>query len=412
MPRDTLPRIYVALPVQNELEYLPATLECIEKQEYPDFEAVVCVNQPDNWWSDPSKIKICRNNIATLDYLRNKTSIPLTVIDRATEKQGWKGKHYGVGWARKVVMDRASTKAKDSDIIVSLDADTTFPDSYFSALQSALDNAKNAAALSVPYYHKLTGDDQIDRLILRYEIYMRYYAINMWRIANPYCFSALGSAIALPVSTYKTIGGITPHLSGEDFYFLQKIRKYRDIVHWTDVPVYPAARFSNRVFFGTGPALIKGKEGDWKSYPIYKYSDFDDVKTTYDAFPGLFSSDGLTPMTSFLQTTFNTGDLWVPMRKNYRNVEQFVNACKNKIDGLRILQFLKEKNRTEKHSDEENLIEYLEEVHGEKLPGKMHHVLYELDFRRSEISDLNLIRDFLQNIENKFRLNHFRQKIA
>ena len=76
--------------------------------------------------------------------------------------------------------------------------------------------------LAVPYYHKLIGD-ATDRLILRYEIYMRCYLINLLRIQNPYAFTALGSAMAVTVRAYRKAGGLTPVKSGEDFYFLQNL---------------------------------------------------------------------------------------------------------------------------------------------------------------------------------------------
>ncbi len=97
----------------------------------------------------------------------------------------------------------------------------------FNRLLNTFKHHPDAVALSVPYYHNLTGDEEKDRAILRYEIYMRYYAINLWRIGSPYNFTAVGSAMALPVWAYRAIGGITPHKSGEDFYFIQKLRKYR-----------------------------------------------------------------------------------------------------------------------------------------------------------------------------------------
>ncbi len=91
-------------------------------------------------------------------------------------------------------------------------------------------------------------------------------------------FTAIGSAMALPVKSYRAIGGMTPHKSGEDFYFLQKLRKFGKVLTWNKEKVYPEARYSDRVFFGTGPAMIKGRDGDWSSYPIYPFELFDEIK--------------------------------------------------------------------------------------------------------------------------------------
>ena len=113
------------------------------------------------------------------------------------------------------------------------------------------------------------------------------------------------------------------------------------ILLWCDEHVYPKGRLSDRVGFGTGPAIEKGMDGNWNSYPIYKTEYFENIKKTFDLFPTLFEEDVDTPLTSFLQKQFNTDDIWSPLRNNYKDVKQFVRACETKVDGLRILQYLK-----------------------------------------------------------------------
>ncbi len=297
-------RIFVALPALNELDYLPQFINCLRIQTHKNSKLVACVNQPEEWWTNPEKLDICENNLNSLAYLDKLSGIDIEIIDMCSEGRGWRGKNFGVGWARKVAMDRISAQATDDDILISLDADTKFNANYFHSILENFRKNPAAVALSVPYYHELTCDEENDRAILRYEIYMRYYAINLWRISNPYSFTAIGSAIALPIKSYKAIGGITPHKSGEDFYFMQKLRKFGEILTWNPEKVYPAGRYSDRVFFGTGPALIKGRAGDWKSYPVYPHEYFDEVKCTVDLFPVLFKEDVPTPMDEFIKEKF------------------------------------------------------------------------------------------------------------
>ena len=401
MKSDKERKIYIALPVMDEMEYLPELINNIKKQKFKSFELYVCVNQPDEWWSDSKKESICLNNIRALELLKKVKQFPVTVIDKSSKGMGWKGKRFGVGWARKTIMDKISIKADKNDIILSMDADTSFSENYFSSISDSFKTDEKVVALSVPYYHKLTGDEIADRNILHYEIYMRYFSLNLWRIKNPYRFTALGSAIAVPVWAYKTIGGITPHKSGEDFYFLQKLRKYGKIKIWNNEKVYPAARFSDRVFFGTGPAMIKGKNGDWSSYPFYHFSLFDKIKKTFDLFSELYEKDIETPMTDFFNDQFNSENIWAPLRKNFKTRGNFVKACEDKVDGLRILQYLKTSQKDNKNSDEENLKEFLFEFYKNKEIEKLDPD--EFSFTESKISHLNLTRDFLVMKESELQ---------
>jgi hypothetical protein len=198
-------------------------------------------------------------------------------------------------------MDAINKVAKAKDIIVSLDADTTFRENYFSSLAENFSDHPDAVAIAVPYFHQLVEDEAANRAMLRYEIYMRYYSLNLWKIGSPYSFMALGSAMAFPLWAYRAVGGMTPKMSGEDFYFLQKLRKYGKMLFSNPEKVYPAARFSDRVYFGTGPAMIKGNQGDWTSYPIYSFHYFDEIRMTTDLFTEFFRKTKSTPVVSFLR---------------------------------------------------------------------------------------------------------------
>ena len=398
-------RIFIALPVMNERKNLPIFIECLRNQTFQNFVLVVCVNQPDNWWDLENKRHICENNIRSLQYLSSLNHINVEVFDHCSPGNGWKGKKTGVGWARKIPMDEIAKKAKPNDILVSIDADTTFESDYLQSIVELFYDEKKDVALSVPYYHKLTGDEEKDRSILRYEIYMRYYAINLWRIKNPYAFTAIGSAIALPVKYYKAVGGITPHKSGEDFYFLQKLRKFGTIATWNREKVYPESRYSDRVGFGTGPAMIKGRAGDWSSYPIYQAALFDDIKKTYDLFDDLFEKKVSTPMDDFNRMKFGDSDIWEPLRRNARTVDQFEKACFHKIDAFRIIQFLKWKNSEFPESDEQNLIVFFNQYYAQRIL-TLSFDLGKINFKTSPVEELNELRNFLVKIEEEYQKNH------
>ena len=390
--------VYVALPVMDEELVISRCLEAIQKQTYSNYKLYACVNQPDSWWDEPSKIEVCQANALVMSMLKDAGAV---VIDKTSRGKGWQGKDMGVGWARKVIMDEINAVASPADIIISTDADTVFGENYFDSVVRLFQSHSDRMALSNPYYHKLTGDETLDRALLRYEIYMRCYALNLWHIGSPYAFTALGSAIALPVSAYRKIGGMTPKKSGEDFYFLQKLRKAGKIMTWNAEKVYPATRYSDRVFFGTGPALIKGRKGDWKSYPIYHRGLFDDISQTYNLFEQLFQSDVDTPLDSFIHSQLKENNIWTSLRNNTKTLNSFVAACHQKIDGLRILQFLKWKNDSLEISDEEALKDFFDYFY----PQEQRFNFVNFSFQNTAVRELDEIRVFLAAQEGERQYN-------
>ncbi len=400
------PLIYVALPVMDEMDHLPNAIKAILEQTYRHFHVVVCVNQPDSWWSDEKHLPICIANREALSFLASINDDRIEIMDYSSPGKGWPPKADGIGFARKLMMDHICLTADADDIVISLDADVIFDYGYFTSIVENLSINKSALAISVPYYHGLVDDESINRAILRYEIYMRSYSVNMWRIKSPYCFTALGSAIAFPVRTYKKVGGITPKMSGEDFYFLQKIVKNGPLLHWNAENVYPAARLSSRVNFGTGPALIKGISGDWSSYPVYSCRLFDRVAETYKAFHILFRKNIETLFDDFLINKF--GELpWDKLRQNFKTEEHFVRACHEKIDGLRILQFLKELQLPDEEKSAANTIQ-LVNMYKTQYTDWIEPLNKDLDFSDSPISVLDDYRNVLYHIETDYRRRHWR----
>jgi len=395
------PFLYIAIPVINEAELLPGILACMLRQDYHEFRVFICINQPEEWWEMPGNRPICEANAETLRTLETYPGLDITMIDRCTPGNGWKGKKHGVGWARKTLMDAINKIAKPEDFVVSLDADTTFGDHYFSSLAENFSAHPDAVAIAVPYFHQMVEDEAANRAMLRYEIYMRYYSLNLWRIGNPYSFTALGSAMAFPVWAYRAIGGMTPKMSGEDFYFLQKLRKYGKMVFSNAEKVYPATRFSDRVYFGTGPAMIKGNQGDWKSYPVYSLHYFDEIRMTTDLFREFFSETLPTPVVDFLRQCLKEEDPFQLLRENFKEAT-FARACHEKFDGLRILQYLKYRQNKDTKSDEEHLQEFLFSFY----PDECEEVMPEpakFNFATSALNDLDLVRRFLMKKEEAYQ---------
>lgn len=398
-------RLFIAIPALDELDFLPQTMRSIASQqtEHP-FEVSICVNQPESWWENSEKQTVCQHNQTLLKWLRSQQfPFPLHLIDKSSKGKGWDDKNFGVGFARKVLFDHIMSVAAADDILISMDADTVFGPHYVESIAQNFERHPDQNVISAPYFHPLTNDDQANRAILRYEIYMRNCLLNLFRIGCPYSFTAIGSAIAVKIKALKKINGITPMKSGEDFYLLQKLRKMSPISNWNDEVVYPAARFSDRVFFGTGPAIRKGSQGIWDSYPVYHFSLFDEVKKCYDLIDDLYQKDQHNKFIDFLEKQFKDDNLWQPLRKNAKDLAHFRHAFHEKADGLRIMQFLKSEQSQLSVSDEQSLRENLPFLTQRTIPP---FIQQDFSFDQLSTAQLSEIRTFLFKEEMEQRKTH------
>ncbi len=401
------PRIIVAIPAMDESGYIEKCIEAISKQTYKSFFVIVCVNQPDHWWDDPDKKFVCENNMNTIAFLKNVDSFKLDIIDRSSPGYGFGINDKGVGHARNILFERALNIADENDLVMCLDADTLFEPGYFESVADAFHAAPNAIAHANPYYHNLTGNDNTDRAVLRYEIYMRLYMLNLWRIGSPYAFSPLGSVITMYAKSLKAIGKIAPKTAGEDFYLLQKLRKHGRLIQYNEHFVYPSARISNRVPFGTGPAVADGIKNLWSRCPVYPVEPFNLIEETYKLFPVLFDKDVPTPMDDFFEYIFGTRKIFDPLRSNCKALESFTRACHIKIDGLRILQFVRYYHKINKMSDEENLTNNLKLIFDKNEKIRIKYFFSPFKFENISISLLQNLRNLLAQKELEFRKRDF-----
>ena len=394
--------IYFAIPAMDEKDFLPFTLDCIVNQQCEaDIKVYVCVNQPESWWEN-KRIDVCKNNEQTIELLKNYPQLDITLIDKSSKGKGWDEKKNGVGYARKLLVDTILEVASDNDILISMDADTTFRPDYCQTILENFKAHKTAVGIAVPYFHRLVRSEVEDRAILRYEIYTRNYNLNLLRIGSPYAFTALGSAIACTIKACRAVEGFDPYDSGEDFYFLQKLCKHGNVLRYNKSWVYPAARYSFRVPFGTGPAMRKGSKGDWSAYPIFDYRSFDYIKTIYDKTHTLFFRDIDNRFTDFLKSFFATEDLWSPLRNNCKSLLTFTRAFHCKIDGLRIFQFLRHYQSCIKKRDEKCLSEFFEQYYPDERNNFFEKGVA-FYFEEVTVQRLNKFRTFLMEQETKYQ---------
>ena len=157
-----------------------------------------------------------------------------------------------------------------------------------------------------------------------------------------------------------------------------------------------------RVPFGTGPAVAKGRHGDWESYPLYHHTHFESLAETYQLLPQLYREDVQTDFIVFLQKQFKEMHLWDSIRQNVADFVHFERAFHQKADGLRILQYLRQKHREEPCRDEVALFDNLTLWIPERLPEKYGP---ERPFNDYSVGELDKMRDLLFELENEWRKN-------
>jgi len=192
-----------------------------------------------------------------------------------------------VGHARKIAADCAlyliHKQIIASDWICSTDADASLPKNYFSVVNEQI----NAQALTFNYQHQ-TGDDDLSRATTVYEQGLKYYQAGLEWANSPYAFHSLGSCIAVNKQAYVSVRGFPKRAGGEDFYLLNKLAKLGTIIHLVDTTITIASRTSQRVPFGTGPAVEKIMQlQSIANYPYYHPNIFIELKTCLKAFSNL-----------------------------------------------------------------------------------------------------------------------------
>ncbi len=162
----------------------------------------------------------------------------------------------GVGLARKTGCDIAlawwCAGALASDWLHLTDADATLPRDY---LQRLRDAPPGIVAATFPFHHVASGDDSLDLATALYELRLHQYVLGLEYANSPYAFHALGSSLAVRMSAYCHVRGIPRRSGAEDFYLLNKLAKIGRVVRLSGNCVRLASRASDRVPFGTGPAV-------------------------------------------------------------------------------------------------------------------------------------------------------------
>lgn len=282
-------------------------------------------------------------------------------------------KHAGAGMARKIGMDevirRFNVLNRPEGVIVSLDADCLVSSNYLQRIESVFSENKSCFAATLNFKHRVDemADPKQKLGIQLYEDYLHYYKKALDFAGFPDSIYTIGSAFAVRAGAYVKQGGMNRRQAGEDFYFLNKLTKLGRIIEIEDVFVYPSARVSDRVPFGTGAAMTKWMNEDGDLTVTYNFAAFLDLKVLFDQVDSLFRNSAddkfMTSLPASIQEYLQMVGFSVKLAEINRNsssLSSFRKRFFQFFDGFIILRFLNLAHQ--KYYPQQNLSEAIKQL--------------------------------------------------
>ncbi|ASP49016.1 hypothetical protein [Cognaticolwellia beringensis] len=270
---------------------------------------IVVINQPDNDFGfehQQDQIELAQEVVKQGQQVWQQDNLRLIELNHASRNKNANSAilivnrytqpipaEQGVGLARKIGADLAVklfiTGNVLSSWVHSTDADAYLPDNYLTAHAGDSTNLKKAVATCCNFYHH-SNQQAIHQANLRYENALRYYVAGLKYAQSPYAYFTIGSILSFDMLAYCQARGFPKRNAGEDFYLLNKLAKLGEVAYLADVTIKLDARPSQRVPFGTGPAVqnIMQLTEQGQDYLYYRPAIFMALKACLQAFNGLW----------------------------------------------------------------------------------------------------------------------------
>jgi len=354
-PRPEL-KLCVVIPSLAERQTLRAVLDSlIHSQRLNECEVIALVNQ-----AEDAPETVNRDNQATIEMRVAYADSPLAIhfVDRFSPGRGLPKRHAGVGLARRLGLDLglarlAQAGQAERSCLACLDADSPVAAGYLDAVLALFDRPQQPPAAICAYAHPWPAEAALQLPMAAYELWLRYLVAGFTAANSIFAFPASGSCTVVSARAYAQVRGLEPRKAAEDFHFLRKLAKLNGLLplpQITGAKVYPAARVSDRVPFGTGRAMQRSlAEGqDWylRVEPPEAFLEVGEfLRLAPEAFARPEAWRRLSPrMTAFLDRE----DAWEVLekfRRLYPGDRQFVLAVQHWFDSLRIVRYVNEAAR-------------------------------------------------------------------
>lgn len=298
------------------------------------------------------------DNLATLRWLEAHTAgagLSLAWVDASSPGNELPSRA-GVGLARKLGVDSVlqtmlehgtgAGAPPSSVLILHLDADTLVEPTYLGRVSRGMRDQPVPGGV-VEFAHQPASTTRGQWAIDSYELYLRYYVEGLRWARSPYAFHTVGSTMVCTADGYVRAGGISAkRQAGEDFYFLQELQKVGGVVTIPSVTVYPSARPSPRVPFGTGPRVRQSLDDPDDEYVAYDPRTFACLRDALVAVrscaregrPSL--PGGLPDTTRRFFEDRDFASVWPRFLRQHRSEAARIDAFHRWFDGLATVQFI------------------------------------------------------------------------
>jgi glycosyl transferase family 2 len=257
----------------------------------------------------------------------------------------------GVGLARKIGLDLALSRLEygaAEPLLVCLDADTRVQPDYLPAIVAHFRDTDCGGAV-IPFCHREGATPAEEEAIRRYELFLRAYVLGLQLAGSPYAFHTVGSAMACTATAYARMGGMNSRAAGEDFYFLQHLKKTTGVAELRGTVVHPSPRSSHRVPFGTGRTMSRAQEDGVEAIAFYRPDCFS-ILAEWLALVGRSlgvsgeelerSAAAISPELSEYLRQCGFTDVWTGLRRNNPSPRGLAAAFHGWFDALKTMKLI------------------------------------------------------------------------
>ncbi len=346
-------RLCVVIPSLAERENLPCVLNSLQANcRLSEVEVIVLVNN-----SQGAATEIVENNLGTLKDCSSLACGALTVhaVDYASLGRALPTALAGVGLARRLGMDLGlarllQTGAVERCALACLDADSPVAPGYLDAILDTFDCNEPPVAGYCTYAHPRPEDPRMLQAMTAYELWLRYLEFGFKIAESWFAFPTIGSCTVVSALAYVQVGGMEPRKAAEDFHFLRKLAKLsgaKPLAHIQSAVVYPAARVSDRVPFGTGRAMQRSlTEGEALYLHVEPPEVFLHLRELFKRMPEAYhdrTQFDAVPLRllAFLEAE-GAWEMFDKFREIYPGPRQFTQAVQHWFDSLRIVRYANE----------------------------------------------------------------------